>query len=151
MPGQTILKPRAIAEVDKEIHRGLISTAGRIAMRLGRSIWKEKKMDFWLLLLPEIQLSLFKNPPFVCGSHSLASSCISSQKADVDSAFLLTLPVSSVQASAAMASPECETTMGETGVNTHDESAMLSYFLFIYFLSHMGQNGSVFVSDVDVM
>lgn len=43
-------------------------------------VLEKKKMDFWLLLLPEIQLSLFKNPPSVCGSHSLASSCISSQK-----------------------------------------------------------------------
>lgn len=75
----------------------------------------------------------------------------SAARSSIDSAFLLTLPVSSVQTSAVMASPECETTMGETGVNPHDESAMLSYFLFIYFLSHMGQNGSVFVSDVDVM
>lgn len=40
--------------------------------------------------------------------------------------------------------------MGETGVNPHDER-MMFFRSFFLFLSHMGQNGRVFVSDVDVM
>lgn len=57
---------------------------------------------------------------------------------------LLTLPVSSVETSTVMASLEYETTMGETGVNPHDEWMMLFIFHFYFFLFFFnpGQNGS---------
>lgn len=89
-----------------------------------------------------------KNLPSVCGSH--ASSCISSQEAGVDGAFLLTLPVSSGQTSAVMASPECETTMGEWGGREwiHMMKARCSsifFYLFVFFISHGSERERVCV------
>lgn len=74
-----------------------------------------------------IQLSLFKNPAFVCGSHCLACSCISSQKADVDSASLLTLPVSSARKHGRWWPPS---SVRRKGGDPHDERVASLFFIF---------------------